>query len=235
MSYATFKANVLGKHIGDSQCVALVVNNPQAWAEVLYPSVVWTNIFAPVVGARQLFSDANPAYFTPIANDHNNPSQIPQQGDIMVFDATPHVGYTNTFVNPYGHTGLCDSADASGYNLLQQNAPASGAPVNVTHYAWNVRPCIGWLRPVVHSAPAPVPTPVAQHNVYLPPSSGLWHLYPANGPYVYSSAKGILAPANYGGLTYKIVADRGNGILNINTIMYGNGDIYTKGSNVVIT
>ncbi len=161
MSYLDFKNRVAGKKIGDGQCVSLVVNNSQAYAEYLFPGVSWPTIFPPVPAAKQLFNDANPAYFERIANDHNNPSQVPQQGDVMVFDATPQAGYTNTYQNPYGHTGICESADANGYVLLQQNSPTEGAPVNATHYPWKYRPCIGWLRPVIHApAPAPLPTPI---------------------------------------------------------------------------
>lgn len=160
MGYQDFKASVLGHVIGDSQCVSLVVNNSRAYTEYLFPAVSWTNIFPPVSSAKLLFNDANPAYFEKIANNHNDPNQVPQQGDVMVFDATPQAGYSNTYDNPYGHTGICESADANGYVLLQQNSPYTGAPVNATHYAWRYRPCIGWLRPIIHTeASAPIPAP----------------------------------------------------------------------------
>lgn len=149
MNYQQFKANVLRKKIGDGQCVSLVVNNSQAYSEVLYPGVAWTNIFKPVPYAKDLFTDANGSYFTAIANDHNNPNQLPSVGDVMVFDATPQAGYSNTFNNPAGHAGICDSASAEGYTLLQQNSPSIGAKVNLTVYAWRFRPCKGWLHPVV--------------------------------------------------------------------------------------
>ena len=156
MSYQDFKGSVLNRVIGDGQCVSLVVNNDQAYTEKLFPGVNWETVFTPVAGAKQLFAVANPQYFDKIANDHNNPGQLPQQGDIMVFDATPQAGYTNTFNNPYGHTGICDSASDSGYALLQQNAPLGGEAVNVTSYPWRFRPCIGWLRPIPQTPPAPV-------------------------------------------------------------------------------
>jgi hypothetical protein len=157
--YQTFKSSVLGQVIGDGQCVSLVVNNSGAYAEYLFPGVSWPSIFTPVVGARQLLDAANGQYFTVINNDHNDPNQTPQQGDVMVFDATPQAGYSNTYDNPYGHTGLCDSADGNGYALLQQNSPYNGAPVNVTSYAWHYRPCLGWLRPVDQTPPPTPPTP----------------------------------------------------------------------------
>ena len=158
--YQGWKPTVLGEVIGDGQCVSLVVNNPKAYAEALFPGINWQSIFPPVGAAKQLMSDANQQYFEAIPNDHNDPNQVPQQGDVMVFDATPQAGYTNSFNNPYGHTGICESADANGYVLLQQNSPFSGVPVNATHYPWNYRPCLGWLRPVSQVAPAPAPVQV---------------------------------------------------------------------------
>lgn len=237
MSYSTFKNSVIGKQVGDGECVSLVVNNAAAYAEFLYPGVSWPSIFGPVTGAKDLFNSASSAYWTKIVNDHNNPNQVPLQGDVMVFDATPHVGYSNTFNNPYGHTGICESADANGYVLLQQNAPAFKQAVNATAYGWKMRPCIGWLRPISSPSPAPAPTPPPaqpQHTIYLPPTTGPWHLYPENGPYVPSAAKGIIVPSQFGGLTYPIVADHGNGIIVIQSQMYGRGALWTNGSQVII-
>ena len=149
--YPAFKAKVLGKVIGDGQCVALIVNNSNAYTEFLWPGVTWTNIFAPVPSAKDLFTDANPKYFQAIANNHNDPNQVPLQGDVMVFGPTPAPGFSNTFNNPDGHAGICDSASSAGYALLQQNSPSSGSPVNVKQYPWKFRPCIGWLRPVAQA------------------------------------------------------------------------------------
>lgn len=226
-----------GKVIGDGQCVSLVVNNANAYVEALWPGVSWTTIIAPVVGANQLLTAANPAYFDVIENDHNDVNQLPQQGDIMVFDATPHAGATNTFVNPYGHTGICESADGNGFNLAQENAPSTGQGFNVTHYAWNFRYCLGWLRPKLGSDPTPPPVPPqpAGHTVYLPPTTGPWHLYPVGGPYTYQAANNrLLYPSAFGGLTYDILSDQGNGIYTIQTEVFGKGDIYTRGSDVII-
>lgn len=156
MSYQNFKSSVYNKIIGDGQCVALIVNNSKAYAEYLFPGITWTTIFPPVPAAKQLLDDANPKYFEKIINNHNDPNQLPIQGDIMVFDATPKVGYTNNYNNPYGHVGICESAYPTGYVLLQQNSPYEHAPVNSTHYDWKYRPCLGWLRPIMH---VPVNTP----------------------------------------------------------------------------
>lgn len=186
MSYADFKSSVLGHVIGDGQCVALVVNNSGAYSEYLFPGISWTSIFPPVPAAKQLLADANGVYFQRIDNNHNDPNQLPQQGDVMVFDATPQAGYTNTYDNPYGHTGICESADANGYVLLQQNSPYSGAPVNATHYPWHYRPCLGWLRPIRHDAPVTppqeVPSVPAPQPVIVPLPSPAVPVQPAPTP-----------------------------------------------------
>ncbi len=233
--YLSFKAGVLGKVIGDGQCVALVVNNGAAYVEALFPGVNWTTIIPPVPDARLMAGKSN-QYLEWIANDHNNPNQVPSQGDIMVFDATPQAGYTNPTVNPAGHTGICDSADSNGYTLLQENAPAYGSAVNLKQYAWKFRPCLGWYHPQnVGPSPTPAPQPPSTgHTVFLPATTGPWHLYPEGGPYTYAAAKALLYPSQFGGLTYNILLDRGNGVYTIQTQMFGRGDIYTRGSDVVV-
>lgn len=236
--YTDFKTRVLGppaQRLGSGECVALVVNNSQAYVEALFPGVNWTTIIQPVPDARLMAGKSN-QYVQWIANDHNNLNQVPVQGAIMVFDATPQAGYSNTTVNPSGHTGICDSADANGYVLLQQNSPSYGSPANLKQFAWRFRPCLGWYNPLTASMPAPVPPSVPTgKTIFLPPTTGPWHLYNADGPYVPSAAKALLYPSAYGGLTYKIVADKGNGVYVINTQMFGPGALWTKGSDVTIS
>ena len=186
MAYQDFKQSVLAlaakdEHVGDGQCVSLVVNNPAAYVENLFPGVSWPLIIQPLGAngkAEDIFAVANPAYFTKIGNDVTNPAQVPQPGDIMVFSHTPYPGYTNTFNNPYGHTGICDSADSTGYSLLQQNSPAPGNVANVTHYPWKFRHCIGWLRPVGSPSPAPAPAPT---HLSLQINPGNWAVYTGDG------------------------------------------------------
>lgn len=234
--YQSWKTSVLGKQIGDGQCVSLIDDTPQSYVEKLFPNLNWTRVFGPVVGAKDLAGAANPAYLTWVANDHNNPNQLPPQGAIMIFGATPASGYTNTFDNPFGHDGVCENATSAGYALVQQNAPSTGSKTNVTNYPWKFRPCLGWFvladTPIPPVPPAPTPS---KHTIFLPPTTGPWHLYNDNGPYTPSAAKGLLVPADYGGLYYDIVEDKGNGVYVINTQMFGQGAIYTKGSDVKIT
>jgi hypothetical protein len=201
MSYATFKSGVLGRVIGDGQCVSLVVNNAQAYVEAIWPGVSWPTIIGPVVGAKDMFATASPAYFDKISNDVNNASQVPVQGDIMIFSQTPYAGYTNTYNNPYGHTGICESADSSGYSLLQQNSPYAGAPAQVNRYAWKFRHCVGWLRPkgqVVSNPPAP--------HLSLQINPGNWAVYTGDG-----KASPRLPGSVQGGQKYGPVSIASNG------------------------
>lgn len=206
MGYLDFKSSVLGRVIGDGQCVSLVVNNSQAYVEHLWPGVSWTSIIKPVVGAKDLMTAFNPAYFEVVYNDHNNPNQLPPQGAVMVFDATPKAGYTNTYNNPYGHTGINDGANASGYNLLQENAPAFGQAANVTFYGWKVRPCIGWAIPRTSSNPAPAPTPPTAGHLQLQINPGNWPVYTGDG-----KASPRLPGAVQGGQKYGPVQIASNG------------------------
>ncbi len=100
--YNSFKTSVLDKVIGDGQCVSLIVNNSNAYVEHLFPGVTWTAVLPPVQSAYQLANHGN-SYLEWIENDHNNPNQVPVQGDIGISGPTPQSGYTNTYPNPDGH------------------------------------------------------------------------------------------------------------------------------------
>jgi hypothetical protein len=227
--YNSFKSSVLGKVIGDGECVALV----RAYITDLFPDVDSYTVMPQVDSAYQLADKSN-SYITWVVNDHSDAGQLPSQGDIMVFGPTPEPGYTNTFNNPDGHCGVCDSASPTEYVLLAQNSPNTGDPANVTSFPWKYRPCSGWY---TINGGTPIPPPSGQ-TIFLPPTTGPWHLYNVGGPYnpaVPADVKGLLKPSEFGGLTYSIVADRGNGVYTIDTEDFGQGDIWTNGSSVVIS
>lgn len=78
---------------------------------------------------------------------------------------------------------------------------------------------------------------LAANTITLPASSGTWHLYKNGGPYnpnVAADVKGILNPAKFGGLTYSINASLGNGVYRVTTQDFGQGDLWTNGSQVTI-
>jgi len=214
------------------QCVDVDLSLGQAY----FPGEAWSTLFPPTASAKNLGITHNDKYFEWIENDHNNPNQLPEQGDILVTGATPATGYTNLFQNPDGHTGPVESCNSSTYTLRQQDGSVPNASVQLVTVSWRYRPVLGWLRPRLAAAPAPAPAPVpsTSHTVWLPPTTGPWHLYPEGGPYTYTAAKALLYPSNFGGLTYDILNDRGGGIYTIQTQMFGRGDIYTRGSDVIV-
>jgi len=147
MSYAAFETGMLNRTTGididgsgDFDCVDI----PKAYAEYLFPGVSWVTTIG-YGNAKDLHP--NPVYFTKVANDVNNPNQLPPVGAIMVFDYTPKPGYTNQFDNPDGHTGTCHSADSSGYTLLQQ-ASGTGKKPWLEYHNWKYRPCLAWYIPI---------------------------------------------------------------------------------------
>jgi hypothetical protein len=229
--------NVTGKDPGECTQV------PLAWGMELYPGKKWSALFPPVKSAKDMLAIYNKSYFWAIANDHNDPNQLPQAGDIMIFDATPQKGYANTYQNPYGHAGVCVSASPSGYTLLGQSV---GHPVNDTSFMWRWNPCKGWLHPLVlplvvaHPGKAPVMSSMVGKTLHLPAKNPdgspdtHWNVYHENGPYDVAQAVAVLNPALFGGLSYKILTDKGNGIYAIQTQMFGRVAIWTRGTNATI-
>ena len=154
--YQTWKQNTLGNHYdidnsGDYDCVDV----PKVRAVDLYGD--WVNTIG-YGNAKDLFNGASDHYFEKIPNDPNNPNQLPTQGDILVFSPTPYPGYTNTYNNPYGHTGVLDSCDTTGYTLISQSS-GTGWPAQLKYNTWRYRHCIGWLRPKDLTPPPPAPEP----------------------------------------------------------------------------
>ncbi|MGH7238165.1 MAG: hypothetical protein ACREGF_06540 [Candidatus Saccharimonadales bacterium] len=216
---------------------------PVSWAMAVFPGVAWSALL-PEVGSNggvDEWAGKSTKYFTWIENNHADVNQLPLQGDIMVFGATPAKGYSNTFSNPDGHTGVCDSATPTGYTIVQQNAPNFGESVNDSSYPWKLNPCLGWFRavnqpanvtplpsPSTPAAPAPSNSINVGKNLNLPKTITQWHVYNVAGPYDLAHATHILDPAKYGGLSYVIQKDLGNGIYAINTQDFGQVAIYTK-------
>lgn len=156
--YQSWKPTVLGHGLdidrayGD-QCVDVDLS----YGLALFPGVAWSTVFPPTFLAKNLGDTHNPVYFDWIVNDHNNPNQLPMQGDIIVSDATPQAGYTNTFPNPAGHTGVVDSCNSATYTLIQQDGTNPQGVTFMQTVAWRYRPVLGWLRPKLASD-APLPS-----------------------------------------------------------------------------
>jgi hypothetical protein len=225
--FNSWKSSVLGvgidvDHAYGNQCVDVILS----WAQACFPGVSWPTLFPPVGSAKQLFNDANANYFVKIANDVNDANQVPQAGDIMVFDATPKSGYTNQYYNPDGHTGVCDGANGSGYNLIQQDGSNPSGKTFESFTAWKYRPTIGWLRPKT-GAVGPTPAPAGGKTLFLPASVQKWRVYNVRGPWTVGNEIAFLWPSKFPpGLSYEIQATLAPNIYQIQTQDFGIVAIY---------
>lgn len=146
-----------------------------------------------------------------------------QHGDIVVLNGLSG--------NPYGHIGICVSQDSGTVTILEQNG-ATGNGSGVGGDAIRTRAVAksriaGLLRP--KGAPAPT-TPATTGSVFLPGSVRSWRLYRVGSGLRPNTSDQIatLAPSQFGGLTYKIVARVGDYAVVIDTQMFGRGVIWTK-------
>lgn len=85
-----------------------------------------------VGGAKDIWDTYKKEDFERIKND---PSAVPQLGDIIIWDA-----YSG---NPYGHVGVFDSGDVNSFTSYDQNWPVGS---NVHPQAHNYDHVLGWLR-----------------------------------------------------------------------------------------
>lgn len=130
------------------QCVDLVDH----YAEYIF-GVRWQECVGGVNGARDLMRVAPEKYWIKIYNDNNNPNQIPQRGDVFVFNGDT--------ANQYGHTGVTDWANLLTLAAVQQDGFAkpwrwvdgayySDKPAhraNLGYYQYGTGELLGWLRP----------------------------------------------------------------------------------------
>ena len=96
----------------------------------------------PIGGAREVFEvfrQPLPAYFEKIANNHNDPNQLPYPGDIIVWG--PPYGKIDGVI--YGHIAVVRDADSGGFTSFDQNW--GGKYVREVRHDWSG--VIGWLRP----------------------------------------------------------------------------------------
>jgi hypothetical protein len=96
-----------------------------------------------------------------IANDPNDPNQLPNRGDVVIFNGNqPGSG-------GYGHINIFDmQQDTDHWQGLDQNW--GGQYVHfVTGHVWTY--VIGWMRP--KAAPAPIPAPDPAPDPGVPPAT----------------------------------------------------------------
>jgi hypothetical protein len=116
------------------------------YAMAIFPGKSWQETIGGVGGARE-FAGRNNRYFKWIANIPGNLANIPQRGDLIVYDGVP--------ANPYGHVAVVLSATAQTATVVQQDGFLQNAAHVATLPYWGpgTGACSGWLRPLV-SEPA---------------------------------------------------------------------------------
>lgn len=218
--YQTWKNSVLGQPLdidrayGD-QCVDVVLD----WGEALFPGVAWSTLFPPVPAAKQLFESHNDKYFEAITNNHNDSNQLPEQGDIMVFDGRP--GYED------GHTGVCDSASPEGYTLVMQDGSNPIGTTFLQFRPWAYRSCIGWLRARDQVPVGTTPSQSSDSKLFLPSSVLKWRVYRVAGPWTPGHEIAFLWPSAFPpGLTYDIQSKLAANMYQIKTENFGVVAIY---------
>lgn len=119
-----------------------------------------------VPGAKDLWNVPTDL-FAKVPNNPNDPNQLPQTGDILI--------YNSSWGGGLGHVEMVLSADQNGVNVSAQNS--KGQYVDVEFRPWKriVGGLIGWLsfngfapEPVTTVPPPPEPTPVIINDP-LPP------------------------------------------------------------------
>lgn len=140
MTVDQFFTKYQGKHwdfdgLYGNQCVDLV-NFYQR--DVIQGAWIGTPITG---GARDWYenypnSKAAQDSYIRIKNDVNDPNQLPQKGDVIIWNRNVGGGY--------GHIAIVKSANSSGFISLDQNWP-TGSVAHFVQHNWNN--ILGWLRP----------------------------------------------------------------------------------------
>lgn len=244
--YNTWKNGINGLVLNvDGAFGAQCVDEALSWGQALFPGVHWSVVFPPVPAARQMYDTYNPAYWTRVENNHNDPNQVPPQGAVAIFAGSPEAGYTSTFQNPEGHVGVVDHTDAQYIWMMQQDAGLSGGASLLRPRPWRYTRLIGWLVPKVGTQPTPIPAPTNDPRIgktlYLHPVPK-WRVYRVGAPPNGVNSIGYLLPANYNhgpggkpGLSYPIVGvSKYPNTVTIQTDAYGLVDIFTDSDAEII-
>lgn len=153
MDYNFWKTKILNQFITEVQGITnpngiQCVTVDWSWADFLFPNISIRDSIT-TGDARTLFAAASPSLFTKVKNSGVHPDTDPAQGDIAVYGPTPALGYTNTYPNPDGHTGIVDSWDANGVYLVQQDGSHQELPTQIKYRPYSYAPLIGLLRPKI--------------------------------------------------------------------------------------
>lgn len=119
----------------------------QCWDQVAHyarevcgsPSYPWIGTYTGLAKDIYLhfYDTINPNFFTLIANEHGNPDQLPQRGDIIVANGNA------------GHTATVLGADGNGITLLEQWGLTPDVGFQIVTRSWASLDWLGWLRPKI--------------------------------------------------------------------------------------
>ena len=122
-------------------------------------------------GARhvfEIFMAPLPQYFDRIVNDPNNPNQVPQPGDLIVWGAPMGTLVENGVSTAYGHIAVVLEAHPgeSKFKVFEQTAAVGVASEVVRNYRY----VLGWLAPKVRPAFDAAPAPAVEEPAWTAPA-----------------------------------------------------------------
>ncbi len=127
------------------------------YATVLFGN--WIHTVRPGNG-KDVFNNANPAFFTKVLNNPHDQNLIPPRGSIVVFSASRAV--------PEGHVAVVESSDLYGMTVVQQDGylqyPARR--VRLPYALASGAALIGWLIPKLE-APRNLASPADVQGAYM--------------------------------------------------------------------
>lgn len=136
--YTLWRASAIGRAMNPDnyagyQCKDVIDD----YAQFLWAGKSWRETVKPN-DAAFVFDGAPDEYWDKIENDPYNYNQLPQQGDVIIWN-----GWAS---NPAGHIAVVDTADVNGVTVVEQDGFAQ-TPAKLKYWGWNVLQCRGWLRP----------------------------------------------------------------------------------------
>lgn len=150
--------------VGGFQCVDV----PKDYGQQIF-GVDWRTLWPGAGNACDMINTYNPDYFDRIDNDPNNPGQIPERADIIIYAGTRTSAGDG--VNPYGHIAVTLAADQGGVLVIDQDGfeQRAMATERLAYDNYGTGPCLGWLRPKVSTITAQAlnVTPIQEEDVAL--------------------------------------------------------------------